>query len=88
MGAERNILAVNDRLGTLAHDLRNLVHTASLAFTAIKMGGMGMGGATGPYWSAPYWHWEKSLSVARLLVPLPPAQLPIQCHFFQIPWQV
>lgn len=46
MGAERDILAVNERLGTLAHDLRNLVHTASLAFTAIKMGGMGMGGAT------------------------------------------
>lgn len=46
MGAERDILAVNERLGTLAHDLRNLVHTATLAFTAIKMGGMGMGGAT------------------------------------------
>ncbi len=47
MGAERDILAVNERLGTLAHDLRNLVHTASLAFTAIKVGGMGMSGATG-----------------------------------------
>lgn len=46
MGAERDVLAVNERLGTLAHELRNLVHTASLAFTAIKFGGMGMGGAT------------------------------------------
>ena len=38
--------ALNERLGFLAHELRNLVHTATLAFTAIKNGNAGLGGAT------------------------------------------
>src|SRR5579863_2481671 len=39
--------ALNERLGFLAHELRNLLHTAALAFTAIKMGSVGVSGATG-----------------------------------------
>ncbi len=38
--------ALNERLGSLAHELRNFVHTAILAFTAIKNGNAGLGGAT------------------------------------------
>jgi signal transduction histidine kinase len=39
--------ALNERLGILAHELRNLVHTATLAVTAIKLGNIGITGATG-----------------------------------------
>jgi signal transduction histidine kinase len=45
--AEKGVRALNERLGSLAHELRNLVHTASLALTAIKSGSVGLSGATG-----------------------------------------
>jgi signal transduction histidine kinase len=45
--AERGVQALNERLGSLAHELRNLIHTASLALTAIKQGKVGLTGATG-----------------------------------------
>jgi len=45
--ADRGVQALNERLGFLAHELRNLVHTATLAVTAIKKGNVGMTGATG-----------------------------------------
>jgi signal transduction histidine kinase len=41
------VQALNERLGFLAHELRNLLHTAALAFTAIKMGNVTVSGATG-----------------------------------------
>jgi len=41
------VQALNERLGFLAHELRNLLHTATLAFTAIKAGGVGAAGSTG-----------------------------------------
>jgi signal transduction histidine kinase len=37
----------NERLGSLAHELRNLIHTATLAVAAIKGGNVGLSGATG-----------------------------------------
>ena len=39
--------ALNERLGFLAHELRNLIHTATLAVSAIKAGNVGLAGATG-----------------------------------------
>ena len=45
--AERTALALNERLGFLAHDLRGLVSTATLALTALKHGNVGVTGATG-----------------------------------------
>ncbi|HUF80503.1 MAG TPA: response regulator [Burkholderiales bacterium] len=39
--------ALNERLGFLAHELRNLIQTATLAVTAIKSGNVGLAGATG-----------------------------------------
>ncbi|MDQ6619591.1 MAG: HAMP domain-containing histidine kinase [Pseudomonadota bacterium] len=39
--------ALNERLGFLAHELRNFLGTAMMALTAIKAGGVGVGGATG-----------------------------------------
>ena len=45
--AEQQADAVNERLGFMAHELRNLLNSASLALTAIKSGDVGLSGATG-----------------------------------------
>ena len=45
--AQRDVQAMNERLGSLAHELRNHVYVASLAVTAIKAGTVGITGATG-----------------------------------------
>jgi signal transduction histidine kinase len=37
----------NERVGFLVHELRNLVHTAIVAFEVIKTGNVGAGGSTG-----------------------------------------
>ncbi|HET9397094.1 MAG TPA: HAMP domain-containing sensor histidine kinase [Nitrospiraceae bacterium] len=42
-----SVKALNERLGFLAHELRNLIHTATLAVMAIKAGNVGSTGATG-----------------------------------------
>jgi signal transduction histidine kinase len=41
------VKALNERLGFLAHELRNHLHIATLAVTAIKAGNAGITGATG-----------------------------------------
>lgn len=45
--ADRDAQALNERLGFLTHELRNLTQTATLAVTAIKAGNVGLAGATG-----------------------------------------
>jgi signal transduction histidine kinase len=45
--SDRGERAINERLGFLAHELRNLINTATLAVTAIKAGQVGLAGATG-----------------------------------------
>jgi signal transduction histidine kinase len=45
--ADESVQLLNARLGPLAHELRNLVHTATLAVSAIKAGNVGISGATG-----------------------------------------
>jgi len=42
-----SVKALNERLGFLAHELRNHIHVATLAVTAIKAGNVGVDGATG-----------------------------------------
>lgn len=44
---DKNAKALNEQLGSLAHELRNLVQTAMLAVLAIKAGNVGTSGATG-----------------------------------------
>jgi signal transduction histidine kinase len=44
---DRGIQASNERLGVLAHELRNRLQTAMLAVTALKSGNVGLNGATG-----------------------------------------
>jgi len=43
----RSVTALNEQLGFLAHELRNHLHTATLATMAIKSGNVGPTGATG-----------------------------------------
>ena len=43
---EEGVHSLNERLGFLAHELRNLIQTATLALTAIKAGNAGVAGAT------------------------------------------
>jgi len=43
----KNVKALNEQLGFLAHELRNHIHTATLAAIAIKSGNVGTAGATG-----------------------------------------
>jgi signal transduction histidine kinase len=43
----RSVTALNEQLGFLAHELRNHLHTATLAMVAIKSGRVGPTGATG-----------------------------------------
>jgi signal transduction histidine kinase len=45
--ADKNADALNERLGSFAHELRNLLNSATLALTAIKEGNVGLNGATG-----------------------------------------
>ncbi|MEO7733807.1 MAG: HAMP domain-containing sensor histidine kinase [Kofleriaceae bacterium] len=45
--AEANAHTTNERLGVLAHELRNQLNSAVLAFQAIKSGSVAIGGATG-----------------------------------------
>ena len=44
---EKGVEALNERLGFLGHELRNLIHTAMVAVSAIKTGNVGLSGATG-----------------------------------------
>jgi signal transduction histidine kinase len=45
--ADGRLQTFNERLGFLAHELRNLIHTATFAVAAIKAGNVGFTGATG-----------------------------------------
>ncbi len=45
--ADKDVRASNERQGILAHELRNLIHTAKLSVMAMKTGYVGLTGATG-----------------------------------------
>ena len=44
LASDESTRATNERLGILAHELRNLVHRAILAVATIKEGSVGLGG--------------------------------------------
>jgi len=46
-GIEDETARGSERLGFLAHELRNLTNTATLAFAVLKTGNVGVGGSTG-----------------------------------------
>jgi signal transduction histidine kinase len=45
--SDQGTQAMNERLGCLAHELRNLLNSAMLAVEAVKSGNVGLAGATG-----------------------------------------
>jgi signal transduction histidine kinase len=45
--ADRQAVQMHERLGFFAHELRNFLQTATLAFTAAKAGNLSLSGATG-----------------------------------------
>lgn len=45
--ADKKDKDTNERLGFFAHELRNFLSTATLAFSAVKAGNLNLGGATG-----------------------------------------
>lgn len=47
LAADKGVQAWNEQLGFLAHEMRNLIHTATLAVDALKGGNVGLTGATG-----------------------------------------
>src|SRR3954468_1481108 len=47
LNAGKQTETCNMRLGTLAHEMRNLIQTATLTFAAIKAGTVGLSGSTG-----------------------------------------
>lgn len=59
--SERQSVAENERLGFFAHELRNYLGTATLAFAAAKAGNLNLSGATGTVL-------ERSLSGLRDLI--------------------
>jgi signal transduction histidine kinase len=74
--AEEGAQALNSRLGPLAHELRNLVHTAGLAVEAMKTGNVGLSGATGAVLDRCLIglrvHIDRSLADVRVTAGLPP----------------
>jgi signal transduction histidine kinase len=43
----KGVRTLSERIGSLAHELRDLLHTATVAIVAIKSGNVGLSGATG-----------------------------------------
>ena len=45
--ADKQVQALNEQIGVLAHELRNFLHIATLSLSVIKEGDLGLHGATG-----------------------------------------
>jgi signal transduction histidine kinase len=75
---EKDAKALNERLGFLAHELRNLIQTATLAVTAIKAGNVGLAGATGAVLDRSLIGLrnliDRSLADVRVMAGMPPHQ--------------
>ena len=73
--ADRGTEAFHERLGIFAHELRNLISTATYAVTAIKTGKVGLSGPTGAVLDrsliALRTLVDRSLADVRLRVPIP-----------------
>lgn len=81
--ADRQVQALNERLGFFAHELRNLLNSATLALSAIKVGNVGVTGATGAVLDRSLVGMrnliDRSLSEVRMT-----AGLPVLHHLFSL----
>jgi hypothetical protein len=79
--AEKGTQSLNERLGFLAHELRNLIHIATLSFTAIKTGSVGPTGATGAVVDRSLLGMrnliDRTLADVRVTANMPPRTLPV-----------
>lgn len=62
--AEASAVESNERMGFFAHELRNLLGTASLAFSAAKAGNLSLSGATGSILERSLMSLEKLISTS------------------------
>ena len=74
---------LNQRLGSFAHELRNLLSTATLALTAMKAGSVGLGGATSGVLDASLVGLRNLIDRSLIEVRLA-AGMPIQRHLFSL----
>jgi len=74
--ADQQAHAINERLGFFAHELRNFLNSATLALTAIRVGDVGLNGATGAVLDRSLVGLrnliDRSLSDVRLTAGMPP----------------
>ncbi len=74
--AEAHADALNERLGSFAHEMRNQLNIASLSLDAIKQGNVGLSGATGALLDRSFVGMRslinRSLSDVRLTAGMPP----------------
>lgn len=81
--ADRQAVALNERLGFFAHELRNQLCTATLALSIIKQGNVGLSGATGGVLDRALVGLanliDRSLAEVRMT-----AGLPVQLHLFSL----
>ncbi len=79
--SEQGAQTLNERLGSLAHELRNLLNTATLAYAAIKGGQVAVTGATGAVLDRSLDGLrdliDRALADVRLMVGLTPQLMPI-----------
>jgi signal transduction histidine kinase len=84
--AEDDLQAANSRLGPFAHELRNHLHTATLAVRAIKAGKVGISGATGAVLDRSLLGMrnliDRSLAEVRIAAAKPPLLRPIRLANF------
>lgn len=82
--ADKQAVAVNERLGFFAHELRNQLCTATLALSIIKQGNVGLSGATGGVLDRALVGLgnliDRSLAEVRMS-----ARLAVQHHLFSLP---
>lgn len=81
--ADKHAGSLNERLGFFAHELRNLVNTATLAVTAIKAGEVGFGGATGAVLDASLVGLHKLIDRSLIEVRMA-AGMPVQARLFSL----
>lgn len=74
--AEREVQALNERMGMLAHELRNSLNTAMLATAVIRTGKVGAAGATGTVLDRSFSRLrgliDRSLADVRVTAGMPP----------------
>lgn len=83
IAADKQAGVLNERLGFFAHELRNLLNSATLAVTALKEGQVGIGGATGAVLDASLVGLrnliDRSLTEVRMA-----AGMPVQTRLFSL----